>query len=323
MMQVDYFSGIGGIPRGGGRSNSRVSSTTLPESLVSGQSDDTLNTYGATSLKLIVSRINPFDRTLSQVESFEHMKRAHKIPDYHLKIVVVGDGAVGKTSLLISYVEKVFKHENIPTIFENYVTNIQGPKGQIIELALWDTAGQEEYSRLRPLSYTGADVLMICYAIDSITSLKNVEDVWFPEVRHFCPGTPVMLVGLKSDLYEEESCDSKVDPAEADSIAKKNGAFAHIQCSAKLRVKVDNVFYTAINELLAEQLISQNHNAPILKSIFKLKKLKLSEPIDIEEQYYDGENGGDDNDGSSSGNVAALPSTIVKKNIRKSKCIVM
>lgn len=84
-------------------------------------------------------------------------------------------------------------------MFENYITNVQrGSK--VVELALWDTAGQEEYDRLRPLSYPESDVVLICFAVDSQSSLANVQDKWYPEVRHFCPHTPVLLVGLKNDL---------------------------------------------------------------------------------------------------------------------------
>jgi Ras homolog gene family, member A len=65
----------------------------------------------------------------------------------------------------------------VPTVFENYLTNtIHEPTQKIVELALWDTAGQEEYDRLRPLSYPETDVILICFAIDSHASLENVTD---------------------------------------------------------------------------------------------------------------------------------------------------
>lgn len=63
----------------------------------------------------------------------------------------------------------------IPTVFENYVADIQ-VDGKQVELALWDTAGQEDYDRLRPLSYPDTDVVLICFAIDSPDSLENVEE---------------------------------------------------------------------------------------------------------------------------------------------------
>lgn len=63
----------------------------------------------------------------------------------------------------------------IPTVFENYQTMVTY-ENKVIELALWDTAGQEDYDRLRPLSYPESNVLLICFAIDYPTSLANVED---------------------------------------------------------------------------------------------------------------------------------------------------
>lgn len=63
----------------------------------------------------------------------------------------------------------------IPTVFENYVTQVSFD-GKLVELALWDTAGQEEYDRLRPLSYPESDVILIVFSIDFPTSLANVQD---------------------------------------------------------------------------------------------------------------------------------------------------
>ena len=118
-------------------------------------------------------------------------------PDLKRKLVVVGDGGCGKTCLLIVYAENRFPEVSfpalltlsstptlttprdtqayIPTVFENYVTMVQF-EGKLIELALWDTAGQEEYDRLRPLSYPESDVILIVFSVDFPTSLANVQD---------------------------------------------------------------------------------------------------------------------------------------------------
>jgi len=76
--------------------------------------------------------------------------------------------------------------------------------GQTIELTLWDTAGQEDYDRLRPLSYPGSDVVVICFSVDRPESLNNVEGAWAAEVKHFCRGVPVILVGNKTDLRTDD-----------------------------------------------------------------------------------------------------------------------
>ncbi|CCD23573.1 Rho family GTPase RHO4 NDAI_0B05400 [Naumovozyma dairenensis CBS 421] len=210
-----------------------------------------------------------FARTLSSIPSYEQMKKDHKVADYHLKIVVVGDGNVGKTCLLISYVNNEFPTDYIPTVFENYVTSVNMPNREVIELALWDTAGQEEYNRLRPLSYTDVDVLMVCYSVDNKTSLEHVEELWFPEVRHFCGKTPVMLIGLKSDLYAEDKGEGLVETKHAELIAKKMGAFVHLQCSAKSRDNVEEVFNKAIEIVLGDSRGDGKASNSVLKNPFK------------------------------------------------------
>jgi small GTP-binding protein len=111
-----------------------------------------------------------------------------------IKCVVVGDGAVGKTCLLISYTTNKFPSEYVPTVFDNYaVTVIIGDEPYT--LGLFDTAGQEDYDRLRPLSYPQTDVFLICFNVTSPPSFENVKEKWFPEVRHHCPATSCIIVG--------------------------------------------------------------------------------------------------------------------------------
>ncbi|KAK1982356.1 ras family protein [Colletotrichum cereale] len=180
-------------------------------------------------------------------------------PAYSKKIVVVGDGGCGKTCLLISYSQGYFPEKYVPTVFENYITYpTHPPSGKTVELALWDTAGQEEYDRLRPLSYPETDLIFVCFAIDCPNSLENVMDKWYPEVLHFCPYTPLVLVGLKSDLRFKKTCIdmlktqglTPVTQEQGRAVARKMGA-QYVECSSKEMTGVDEIFEQAILTVVA------------------------------------------------------------------------
>jgi Ras-related C3 botulinum toxin substrate 1 len=105
----------------------------------------------------------------------------------HIKCVVVGDGAVGKTCLLLSSPTNAFPDDYLPIVFNNYSMNVM-VEDQQINLQLWDTAGQEEEDKkLRPLTYAQADVFMICFSLVSQTSLENIQNMWIPEIKEYCP----------------------------------------------------------------------------------------------------------------------------------------
>nr|ADR74191.2 RhoA [Dugesia japonica] len=172
------------------------------------------------------------------------------------KLVIVGDGACGKTCLLIVFSKDQFPEVYVPTVFENYVAYIE-VDSKSVELALWDTAGQEDYDRLRPLSYPDTDVILMCFSIDSIDSLENIPEKWTPEVKHFCQNVPIILVGNKKDLRNEENSrkDGKnkveiVKFEDGKAMAERIGAYAYIECSAKTKDGVREVFETATKAAL-------------------------------------------------------------------------
>jgi len=166
------------------------------------------------------------------------------------KLVIVGDGACGKTCLLQVFATGVFPEDYVPTVFENTIADAT-VDGRAVELALWDTAGQEDYDGLRPLSYPETDVLLITFDISNPDSLENVEEKWAPEVQHYCPDTPVILVGTKLDIREDPSSyDEVVSEGSGKEVASKIGAAGYVECSAMQNKNITQVFHTAIRACL-------------------------------------------------------------------------
>ncbi|XP_025094563.1 rho-related GTP-binding protein RhoE-like [Pomacea canaliculata] len=119
------------------------------------------------------------------------------------KIVVVGDCECGKTALIHRYVHSKFLESYTPTGFDTYSGSYSVSDSYRIQMSIWDTSGDTGYDRVRPLSYTDADLVILCFAIDSPDSMENVVSKWYPEVRENCPTQPIMLVGCKTDRRSE------------------------------------------------------------------------------------------------------------------------
>ncbi|KAI0791608.1 P-loop containing nucleoside triphosphate hydrolase protein [Irpex lacteus] len=186
------------------------------------------------------------------------------------KVVVCGDGACGKTSLLNVFTRGFFTQVYEPTVFENYVHDLY-VDDTLVELSLWDTAGQEEFDRLRSLSYAETHVIMLCFSVDNPTSLENIEAKWLEEVLEYCPGVKVrlrtsvtsytrfshmpqlILVALKCDLRDDRIVQDRlarynmhtVQYEEGLTVARRIRASRYLECSSKHNRGVNEVFYEA------------------------------------------------------------------------------
>jgi cell division control protein 42 len=117
-------------------------------------------------------------------------------------------------------------------------------------LGLFDTAGQEDYDRLRPLSYPQTDVFLVCFSVTSPASFENVREKWFPEVHHHCPGVPCLIVGTQTDLRDDMSVRDKLGKQKMQPVRKEDGermarelnAVKYVECSALTQYKLKDVF---------------------------------------------------------------------------------
>ncbi|PAA50516.1 hypothetical protein BOX15_Mlig003207g1, partial [Macrostomum lignano] len=195
---------------------------------------------------------------ISEISFSQYLTVSHSILRMQsVKCVFVGDGTVGKTCLLISYVENAFPSTYVPTVFDHYSAVVVA-NDRPINLGLWDTAGQEDYDRLRPLSYPETDVFIICFSLVSPTSFENVRSKWYPEVSHHCPNAPIVLVGTKMDLRDDKETikelkAKKLAPIthlQGMTMAKEINAAKYLECSALTQKGLKSVFDEAIRAVL-------------------------------------------------------------------------
>ncbi|KAG2373796.1 hypothetical protein C9374_011681 [Naegleria lovaniensis] len=187
-----------------------------------------------------------------------------------VKIVVVGDGNVGKTCLLIVYAGKEFMNDYVPTVFDNYGCTVYVDQ-KPVNLTLWDTAGQEDYDRLRPLSYPDTNVFLLCFSLVQYSSFVNAKLKWFTEISKHCPSAHVMLVGTKLDLRNDlnyvKNMEARGDPEER-VVTYKEGlqlseeldCAGFVECSAKTKQGLKKVFDEAIRVSLYGRVSKKKKN---------------------------------------------------------------
>ncbi|XP_044294173.1 rho-related GTP-binding protein RhoD [Varanus komodoensis] len=183
-----------------------------------------------------------------------------------IKVVTVGDGGCGKTSLLMVFAKGEFPKVYVPTVFEKYSAPFQFGDKQV-HINLWDTAGQDDYDRLRPLSYSGTHVVIMCYDVTNPSSFDNILIKWHPEVNHFCRGIPILLVGCKTDLRKDKIQLRKLhhdnlEPItyqEGEALAQRLHAVAYLECSARLHENIVDIFTEASKAALSTLKKQRRH----------------------------------------------------------------
>ncbi|XP_076459780.1 ras-related protein ced-10-like isoform X1 [Babylonia areolata] len=186
-----------------------------------------------------------------------------------IKCVVVGDSAVGKTCLLMTYTTNAFPREYVPTTTSTYVGTFM-VDGRPVTVGLWDTNGPKTWDCIRPLVYPNTDVFLLCFSIASPASFENVRAKWYPEVSHHCPGTPIVLVGTKQDLRDSpeivESLRRKqlepISHVKGQALAGEIDAVKYMECSALTQKGLKAVFDEAIRAVMVPKVKNAKPKKP-------------------------------------------------------------
>merc|ERR1711990_931870 len=133
--------------------------------------------------------------------------------------------------------------------------------GEPYTLGLFDTAGQEDYDRLRPLSYPQTDVFLVCFSTVSPSSFENVKEKWVPEITHHCQKTPFLLVGTQIDLRDDAATIDKlaknkqkpISLEQGEKLQKELRAVKYVECSALTQAGLKDVFDEAIIATFEQQ----------------------------------------------------------------------
>jgi len=210
-----------------------------------------------------------------------------------MKVALVGDGTVGKTCMLMSYVCQAFMEDYIPTMFDNF-SAIEEIDGELVNVILWDTAGQEDYETIRVTTcFPNTHIFVLCFSVVHPDSFHNIKQKWLEELKKVSTDTPFILVGTKTDLRDDPEVVRKLAEKNKEPITAKMGkkrakeikAKAYLECTAKDLTSVNEVFRSAIKivmdplkeykkkvEKLAKKEIEEE--AKLMK---KLEKVKIAE----------------------------------------------
>ncbi|CAL6006752.1 Rac/Rho-like_protein [Hexamita inflata] len=166
-----------------------------------------------------------------------------------MKCILVGDQAVGKTTLAALFQTRKY-NKNYNPMLDDIMKKTIKHNSHKIQFNLWDCSNTNLYDLVRPYMYHDTDVVLVCYSVDNKISLNNTGTKWIPEIKKYLPGIPFILVGLKSDLqFEKDS----VTENEAKIVAQRFHAQTNIFSSALNNYNINLLFSTAIQISLNNQ----------------------------------------------------------------------
>ncbi|XP_062514245.1 ras-related protein Rab-9A-like [Corticium candelabrum] len=170
-----------------------------------------------------------------------------------LKVVILGDGGVGKSSLMQRFVSNKFDSQSFHTIGVEFLNKDVPIDGETYTLQIWDTAGQERFKSLRTPFYRGADCCLLTFGVDDAQSFKNLT-MWKKEFLYYADvrdpeNFPIVVLGNKVDLPNRQ-----VSQEEALTWCRENHDCPYFETSAKDSINVNDAFRRAVKLLIKHQL---------------------------------------------------------------------
>ncbi|XP_048087480.1 uncharacterized protein LOC125286434 isoform X1 [Alosa alosa] len=196
--------------------------------------------------------------------------RASELKMIQLKLVVVGGPCSGKGSFLRFFRENKFPEDWVPMIFDHCEVPIE-VDGKQVQLELRGTNGMDDYDILRPMSYPNTDAILIFFSIVQRDTLESIPNKFIPEVKHFCPNAPIILVGNKKDLRNDEyslqqlakNKQKPVKEEEGQDMAIRLNAFGYMECSVKMKEGLLEVLEFATRAALQAKKPSKKSTCPV------------------------------------------------------------
>eukprot|EP01040_Poterioochromonas_malhamensis_P014649 gene14649-16247_t len=170
-----------------------------------------------------------------------------------VKVVLLGDTGVGKSSLVLRFVTNNFKPYSESTIGASFMSKLITVNSKPIKFQIWDTAGQEKYHSLAPMYYRGAAAAILVYDITRMSTFRTLQN-WVEELRSKGPkDIALAIAGNKADLEENREVDRKVASAYAEEINA-----LYLETSAKDDTNVQDIFVKLSQRLPAPQAPDTN-----------------------------------------------------------------
>lgn len=180
--------------------------------------------------------------------AFNKIKENNTHRKFGFKVTVIGNGRVGKTSLIKRYTKSSFKKDYLKTIGAQFTVYDENVNGDNIRLLFWDIAGQDRFHFLRPSFFKSSRATIIVYSLEENNIGKKSFDhipTWRDEVVKFCGDIPIVIFGNKVDLVDED----KLDNTKIQDLVNENNFLGHYITSAKTGEGIFKAFNAIIETL--------------------------------------------------------------------------